>query len=218
MLVERRAEPSSLPRATAVSLRSMELLRLWGLEDAIRAGAVDVEWRGWQSDTLATAARGSAWPVGLPTREQAAVLSPTAPACVPQDHLEPVLLEHLRSLAGARVHLHTEVVAVEDRAEGVEVVLHDRASGAVRTVRARYRGPPTARTAGSGPLARNRLGGAPTGSAHVVTAPFRAPLWAVPRRAPLRHLQRRAIRTARHVPARRPRRPLGLRHLGARPE
>ena len=63
MLVERRAEPSSLPRATAVSLRSMELLRLWGLEDAIRAGAVDVEWRGWQSDTLATAARGSAWPV-----------------------------------------------------------------------------------------------------------------------------------------------------------
>ena len=178
MLVERRAEPSSLPRATAVSLRSMELLRLWGLEDAIRAGAVDVEWRGWQSDTLATAARGSAWPVGLPTREQAAVLSPTAPACVPQDHLEPLLLEHLRSLAGARVHLHTEVVAVEDRAEGVEVVLHDRASGAVRTVRARYL------VAADGAHSRIRAAAGiamrgPDGLGHVVTALFRAPLWAV---------------------------------------
>ena len=46
MLVERRAELSSLPRATVVSLRSMELIRSWGVEDAIRAGGVDVEWRG----------------------------------------------------------------------------------------------------------------------------------------------------------------------------
>ena len=97
MLVERRAELSSLPRATAVSLRSMELIRSWGVEDAVRAGGVDVEWHGWLSDTLATVADGSMWPTGIPTREQAALLSPTAPACVPQDHLEPVLLEHLRS-------------------------------------------------------------------------------------------------------------------------
>ena len=38
LLVERRADLSSLPRATAVSLRSMELMRSWGVEDAIRAG------------------------------------------------------------------------------------------------------------------------------------------------------------------------------------
>ena len=92
MLVERRAELSSMPRATVVSLRSMELIRSWGVEDEILAGGVDVEWRGWQSDTLATVAEGSMWPVGIPSREQAALLSPTAPACVPQDHLEPVLL------------------------------------------------------------------------------------------------------------------------------
>ena len=58
MLVERRAELSSLPRATVVSLRSMELLRSWGLEDAIRAGGVDVEWRGWRCETLADGGRG----------------------------------------------------------------------------------------------------------------------------------------------------------------
>ena len=78
MVVERRAAPSSLPRATVMSLRSMELMRSWGLEDAVREGAVDVEWRGRRSRTLATVAQGSMWPVGLPTREQAAVLSPTA--------------------------------------------------------------------------------------------------------------------------------------------
>src|SRR4051794_3464503 len=88
-LVERRPELSSLPRATVVSLRSMELLRSWGLEDAVLAGAVDVEWRGWQGETLAKVAEGRSWPVGIPSREQAAVLSPTATACVPQDHLEP---------------------------------------------------------------------------------------------------------------------------------
>src|SRR4051794_18061033 len=126
MLVERRAELSSLPRATAISLRTMELIRSWGLEDAVRAGGVDVEWVGWSSPTLTTVAEGSPWPLGMPTREQAAVLSPTTPACVPQDHLEPVLLEHLRSLPGTRVHLHTEVVAVEP---GPTVVLRDVPSG-----------------------------------------------------------------------------------------
>ena len=178
MLVERRAELSSLPRATAVSLRSMELLRLWGLEDAVRGGGVDVEWRGWQTGTLATAARGSAWPVGLPTREQAAVLSPTAPACVPQDHLEPVLLEHLRSLGGTHVHLHTEVVGVEDLRDGVEATLRDLATGELRTVRARYL------VAADGAHSRIRTAAGiamrgPDGLGHAVTALFRAPLWAV---------------------------------------
>jgi putative polyketide hydroxylase len=178
MLVERRAELSSLPRATAVSLRSMELIRSWGVEDAICAGGVDVEWRGWQSDTLATVAEGSMWPVGMPTREQAALLSPTAPACVPQDHLEPVLLDHLRSLGGARVHLHTEVVGVENLPEGVEVVLRDVASGDVRTVRARYL------VAADGAHSRIRTAAGiamrgPEGLGHAVTAIFRAPLWQV---------------------------------------
>jgi putative polyketide hydroxylase len=176
LLVERRADLSSLPRATAVSLRSMELMRSWGVEDAIRAGGVDVEWRGWQSQTLATVAAGSMWPVGMPTREQAAVLSPTAPACVPQDHLEPVLLEHLRSLGATRVHLHTEVAGVKHLPDGVEVVLRDVPTGDVRTVRARY----LVAADGAHSAIRTALGvvmRGPDGLAHVVNAVFRAPLW-----------------------------------------
>jgi putative polyketide hydroxylase len=178
MLVERRTELSSLPRATVVSLRSMELIRSWGVEDAIQAGGVEVEWNGWQSETLATVAEGSMWPTGIPTREQAALLSPTAPACVPQDHLEPVLLERLRSLDGTRVHLHTEVVAVENLPEGVEVVLHDVRTGDVRTVRARY----LVAADGAHSRIRTALGVAmrgPDGLAHAVTATFRARMWPV---------------------------------------
>jgi putative polyketide hydroxylase len=178
MLVERRAELSSIPRATAVSLRSMELIRSWGVEDAVRAGAVDVEWHGWQSDTLATVAEGSMWPTGIPTRDQAALVSPTAPACVPQDHLEPVLLDHLRSLGRTRVRLHTEVVGVEDLPEGVEVVLRDVVSGDVRTVRARY----LVAADGAHSRIRTAVGIAMRGRdglGHVVTAIFRAPLWQV---------------------------------------
>src|SRR4051812_50193566 len=58
MLVERRPQLSSLPRATAVSLRSMELMRSWGLEDAVRAGGVDVEWLGWEAGAPATGGGG----------------------------------------------------------------------------------------------------------------------------------------------------------------
>jgi putative polyketide hydroxylase len=178
VLVERRAELSSLPRATAVSLRSMELIRSWGAEDAVLAGAVEVEMNGWQSDTLATADAGAMWPVGVPTREQSAVLSPTAPAAVPQDHLEPVLLDRLRALGGCRVHLHTEVVGVQDLPDGVEVALRDVSSGRVRTVRARY----LIAADGAHSRIRSALGIAmrgPDGLAHVVTATFRAPLWPV---------------------------------------
>jgi putative polyketide hydroxylase len=137
LVVERRPGPSPVPRATWVSTRSMEQFRSWGLEDQIRAGGVEVEWLRWYSETIARADAGHASPTGFPTRAQGAAVSPTAPACVPQDHLEPVLLEHLRSL-GVDVLHGTEVVQVADRHDRVRVVLRNVATGASRVVAARY--------------------------------------------------------------------------------
>src|SRR3954453_10829473 len=91
LLVERRPGRSALPRATGTSTRTMELLRRWGLEPQVLAGAGDIEWLGWTCETLARAADGSGFPVGFPTREQQGMVSPTRPACVAQDHLEAVL-------------------------------------------------------------------------------------------------------------------------------
>ena len=80
--------------------------------------------------------------------------------------------------------------------EGVEVVLRDvarrRPSHASAPVTS---SPPTARTAGSGRRSASPCAG-PTGSAHAVTAIFRAPLWQVVGDAPLRHLRRRPTRRA----------------------
>src|SRR5262249_54326639 len=106
-VLERRTEPSTHPRATVVSTWAMEQLRRWGLAERLRAAELKVEWLGLLCDTLADP--GQTFPVGYPTRAQRAVLSPEGPACVPQDLLERVLVEHLRSLPAARLVTGTEV-------------------------------------------------------------------------------------------------------------
>ncbi len=123
LLVERRAELSSLPRATGVSTRTMELFRSFGIEDEVRAGGDEVEWTQWFCETLAAASKGHGVPTGFPTREQCSLISPSAPACVPQDHLEPVLLEYVRSLGVGRVELGAELTGLEQRGDGVRAHL-----------------------------------------------------------------------------------------------
>jgi hypothetical protein len=54
----------------------MELIRSWGLADDVLAGGVEVDWLMWESPTLAGADRGVGIEVGLPTRAQAALISP----------------------------------------------------------------------------------------------------------------------------------------------
>lgn len=122
LVVERRTALSPFPRATGVSLRTMELMRAWGLEAAVRAGALDVRPTGWIGRTLASA-EGAEVPMGFPAPAIAAALSPTTPVVAPQDHLEPVLMEHLRSLPGTSVRFGTEVVGLEPHDDAVTVTL-----------------------------------------------------------------------------------------------
>ena len=137
LLVERRNELSDLPRATVVGTRSMELFRSWGLEPEVLVGGADAEMQLWESPTLAEVATGRAHEVGYPTRAQAAVVSPTAPAVVPQDWVESVLHRHLRDLTTVRVALGTEVTSFTSTSAGVELDVRDR-TGAVRCLRSRY--------------------------------------------------------------------------------
>ena len=177
LVVDRRLERSSLPRATTISTRSMELIRSWGLEDEVRAGGVEVEWLMWESPTLADAAGGVPIEVGLPTRAQAALISPTAPACVPQEHLERVLLDHLRSLGPARVELGTALAGLENGPDDGRVTLRD-AAGRSRVVTAGY----VVAADGARSTARATLGIPMRGSQDLlagVTALIRAPLWEV---------------------------------------
>jgi 2-polyprenyl-6-methoxyphenol hydroxylase-like FAD-dependent oxidoreductase len=177
LVLERKARLSAHPRATVVSTRSMELLRSWGLEDKICArGIPDVEWLGLVTRTLAGADRGEAVTLGLPTKEQAAVLSPTAPLCAPQDHTEAVLLAQARSL-GAEVEFGREVLRVDVADDGAEALVRD--GDRTRVVSARY----VIGADGAHSAVRSALGIEMSGPGAVdtlsVSAAFSAPLWDV---------------------------------------
>jgi 2-polyprenyl-6-methoxyphenol hydroxylase-like FAD-dependent oxidoreductase len=107
LLVERRRGLSPHPRATGVSTRSMEIFHSWGLDAEIRAGALDAEPCMAITPSLHAPAR-QVLPLGYPTAVEAGTVSPVAPLCCPQDHIEPVLLAHLRRLGG-RVRFAAEL-------------------------------------------------------------------------------------------------------------
>ncbi|HEU4539716.1 MAG TPA: FAD-dependent monooxygenase [Jiangellaceae bacterium] len=177
LVVERRADLSSLPRATAVSTRTMEIMRTFGLEERVRSGGIDVEWNAWITETLASPV-GVPMPLGFPTREEAALISPTTPACVPQDHLEPVLLDHLRSFPGVDIRFSTELVTLEQDSEWATATLLDTASERTIAVRARY----VLAADGAHSRVRAVLGIPMEGPDNLIehsTVLFEAPLWEV---------------------------------------
>ncbi|MPZ88816.1 MAG: FAD-binding protein [Nitriliruptorales bacterium] len=174
LVVEKRTEISTLSRALVISTRSMEILRSWGLDDAVRAGAADVEPCGWVTHTLASG-EGTEIPLGYPTAAQAAMVSPTRPAWAPQDHLEPLLLARLRAAASAEVRFASELVTLDQRADGVRALLRDRAAGRMHEVAALFViGADGARSAVRAQLGIGMTG--PDDLAEYHSVQFRAPL------------------------------------------
>jgi putative polyketide hydroxylase len=175
LLIERNPGLSPLPRATAVSTRTMELLRSFGLEAEVRAGQLEIAAVGaWAAETL-TSPEGALLPLGHPDFEQVVAASPTMLAAVPQDHWEPVLLRHLEGLGRAEIRFGTELVALDQDADGVTVVLRERATGGLRTVRAGY----MVGADGAHSRTRAQLGIAMHGPDHLreqLTVLFEAPL------------------------------------------
>lgn len=176
VVLERRPHPSREPRANVLSTATMELMRSWGLEPELREGDMDVELRPWIAATLAAAGAGHAVDAGFPTREQSALISPTAPAAIPQDHLEPVLERHVRSLACARVERGLEVTAIRDTGDGVVLSVRDAARGTERRIRSRY----VVGADGVRSTVRRALAIAATRREHLgdsLAVMLRAPLW-----------------------------------------
>ena len=114
LTVERHASTSIHPKATGLSTRTLELFRAWGMEQRVRDLALRVDFSSSVRRTLSDPEleRRS---LGYPTVDEAAVFSPTSPAALAQDLLEPVLVDHARSYAQADVRFDTEVVDLEQR-------------------------------------------------------------------------------------------------------
>lgn len=136
LVVDKRESGSTLSRALVISTRCMEILRAWGIEADVRAGAAEVESRAWVTRSLA-AVEGTEMPLGYPSAAEAAAVSPTYPAWAPQDHLEPLLVRRLRSAPSAELRMGAELERIEQDDDGVHAWLR-RTSGGIERVDARY--------------------------------------------------------------------------------
>jgi putative polyketide hydroxylase len=136
LVVDRHPGTSIFPKATGIRPRTMEILRSWGLEEQVRVRGADLRLAAAVSATLADHQQQD-FSLGFPQLDTLAALSPSVPAVSPQDHLEPVLLEHLRSLGGV-VRFRTEMVGLEQRDGGALVGLRPAAGGAEEQVEVRY--------------------------------------------------------------------------------
>jgi putative polyketide hydroxylase len=175
VLIDKRGTLSGLSRSLVISTRGMELMRRFGLEEAVRSGAADVKIRAWVTPDLASG-EGTEMPLGSPSDAEAALASPTRPAWVAQDHHEPVMFEHLHSLPTARIRLGCQLLGVTQDDGGVRATIADAGTGAVEHVCASY----LIAADGAHSTVREQLGIAMAGPGNLADyerVEFTAPLW-----------------------------------------
>lgn len=134
VLVERHPSTLDFPKGRRVTIRTMEIFRQWGLEDAVTAVALPREeslfaYRGETllGDDFKRAGLGGAITTHSPTNE----------VVCSQELLEPVLCRYARA-AGADVRFATRLIDFSKGADGVTAQLADLDAGERTTVRAEY--------------------------------------------------------------------------------
>jgi putative polyketide hydroxylase len=138
LLVERHLGTSVHPKARGLNVRTLELLRVWGIEAAVRAAsgelerARDVVW----APTL-VAPETKRLPYGG-AGEQLQDDSPTTSVGCAQDRLEPILLDAAESYALGDLRFEAELVALRQDEHGVTATMIDRESGEETRVRSAY--------------------------------------------------------------------------------
>jgi putative polyketide hydroxylase len=175
VLIDKRSTPSGLSRSLVMSTRGMELMRRFGLEQAVRSGAADVKIRAWVTPDLASG-EGTEMPLGNPSDAEAALASPTRPAWVAQDHHEPIMLEHLRRLPSASIRLGCQLLRVTQDDSGVRAAVADAGTEAAEGISASY----LIAADGAHSTVRGQLGIAMAGPddlADYERVEFTAPLW-----------------------------------------
>src|SRR5215467_5677338 len=126
LLVERHPGTSVHPKARGLNVRTLELLRVWGLEQAVRAAggelnrALDVVW----APTLVSP-ETKRMPYGG-AGERQATDSPTTSAGCTQEKLERILLEAAGSSGVGELRFCQELIGLSWDGDTVRATLLDR--------------------------------------------------------------------------------------------
>ena len=140
VVVERSATTTDHPKSRSLSARSMELFRVVGLEERLRARSL----RGDQGPIAASQAFGQVYcesgsgRILGETRAQAPVNAPSPNVCVAQDVVEEALADAACAAAHTTLLRATELVSFENGSAGVTAVIRDVPTGRERQVEARY--------------------------------------------------------------------------------
>ena len=136
LVVDRLPRGSPHPKARGVRLRGSELLRVWGMDEPLRAQAMPGE---SQRFIYGESVCGREIARTRPIDRSGEVPSSAAPYRVPQDVLEEILASAVAAFAPAvQLRRGAEVVSTDQDADGVAARVRDVRDGEMSTVRARY--------------------------------------------------------------------------------
>jgi 2-polyprenyl-6-methoxyphenol hydroxylase-like FAD-dependent oxidoreductase len=135
--VERHSGTAIRPRAGHFQLRTLELLRTVGLEEAVERESVEHYFPNGGISAMETVKGGVTATYVGDLNAGVEEYSPSRRLFVAQDALEPILRKRAEEL-GASMRYGAEVASVQETGDGVAAEIRDRASGDTKTVRARY--------------------------------------------------------------------------------
>jgi 2-polyprenyl-6-methoxyphenol hydroxylase-like FAD-dependent oxidoreductase len=133
LLIDKRFDMSSLPRARGVHSRAMEILRVCGVEPDLRAVELPIT-RGaeWRADLTSPPLREDVLSAGPTT------VSPCEGLSVSQDVFESVLRDHASSHAYAQLRTGVLLESFQTVGDGIHATVVEQASGRHVDVRARW--------------------------------------------------------------------------------
>jgi 2-polyprenyl-6-methoxyphenol hydroxylase-like FAD-dependent oxidoreductase len=137
LALERHAGTAIHPRAGHFQLRTLEMLRQVGLEQRVRAKALEMYSPTGGINAVESLAGRELGVYVRELNEGVGGYSPTVRVFINQDVLEPILRERALEL-GATLRNRCEVTVLEQDADGVTATVRELDAGGERRVRASY--------------------------------------------------------------------------------
>lgn len=171
LVVERHLGTTIYPRAIGVNTRTMEILRSLGLEAEVRRAAFDATPKVARSQTLVDPEPQLSPPFNQPHSGS----SPVDFTLCSQQALEPILHRAASAHPQATFRFNTQLLSLQQMADGVCAVIEDRTTNRRHEVRCRY----VVAADGGRSTVRQLLGiemAGDTGVGHNLNIHFRAPI------------------------------------------